>query len=70
MQNISVPRFKETDINHARLADLSYQCHAAKRENKQDEVTTLESEIDQVAAIMWGISDAELKAIQKALAEM
>ena len=70
MQNISVPRFKETDINHARLADLSHQYHAAKRENKQDEVTTLESEIDQVAAIMWGINDTELKAIQRALAEM
>ena len=41
MQNISVPRFKETDINHARLADLSCQCHAANRENRQDDVTAL-----------------------------
>ena len=70
MQNISVPRFKEKDLNHARLADLSYQCHAAKRASRQGDVTALESEIDEVAARMWSISDTELNAIQKALDEM
>lgn len=70
MQNISVPRFSETDTNHVRLAELSHQCHAAKRENSQDEVTTLESEIDEVAARIWGINNAELTAMQRALADM
>ena len=70
MQNISVPRFKAADINHARLADLSYQCHAAKQANRQDEVTALESEIDEVTANLWNINDAELKAIQMASADL
>ena len=70
MQNISVPRFKEMDINHTRLADLSCQCHVARRENRQDEVIALEHEIDEAAAGMWGITDAELKAIQMALADV
>ena len=69
MQNISVPRFKETDTHHARLADLSYQCHAAKRENRQDEIAALELKIDEVAARIWSISDVELSAIQTVLAD-
>jgi len=67
---VAVPRFSETDFRHARLADLAYQCHAAKRENKEDEVATLEAEIDQIAAAVWNINDAELNTIQRALAEM
>ena len=70
MQNLSIPRFKETNIHHARLADLSYQCHVAKRDNDQDEVSTLESEIDETAAAIWNINQTELKAIQRALANM
>ena len=70
MKNIAVPQFKKADSNHTRLAKLSSQCHAAKRKNRQDEVATLEAEIDEVAAGIWGISDVELKAIQKALADM
>ena len=68
LSTIAVPRFKETDTNHTRLAALSHQCHAAKRENKPDEVSALESEIDEVTARIWGIDDVELNAIQTALA--
>ena len=70
MKNIAVPQFKKTDSSHTRLVELSNQCHAAKRKNRQDEVATLEAEIDERAARIWGISDVELKAIQKALADM
>ena len=38
--------------------------------NRQDEVIALESEIDEVTANLWGINDAELKAIQRASADM
>jgi len=70
LSNIAIPRFIKLDSKHAKLAELSSQCHIAKRKNKQNEVVTLEAEIDEVAAGIWGISDIELKAIQKALADM
>ena len=66
MQNIAAPHFKKED----RLAELSRQCHAAAKKNNKDKITELEAEIDEVAARIWGITNAELKAIQKALADM
>ena len=70
LNNVAIPRFSETNLSHTRIADLSNQCHAAKRENRQNEMASLEAEIDKVAAEMWGINDAELKAIQMALADV
>jgi len=70
MQNIAVPKFRKTDTNHTRLAELSRQCHAAAEKNNGDKIAELESEIDELAAGIWGITDNELKAIQKALADM
>ncbi len=68
--NVAVPQFKKENINHTRLADLSQQCHVALQQNNEDKIAGLEAEIDEVAAGIWGITDAELKAIQKALADM
>ena len=71
MRNIAVPRFKKTDRDHVRLAQLSSQCHAANQRGAgQGGVGALETEIDAVAARIWGISDAELKAIQTALSDV
>ena len=69
MKNIAVPKFKKTDNIHKRVADLSHQCHIAAKQNCKDQIKELEAEIDEVAAKIWGITDAELKAIQKALSE-
>jgi len=70
MKNIAVPRFKKTDVAHTHLAELSRQCHVAAQDNSEDKITELEGEIDEVAAKIWGITDAELKAIHAALADM
>ena len=69
MENIAVPRFKKADNNHTRLAELSSQCHAAAKQNRKDQVAELEAEIDEVAARIWGVPNAELQAIQEALAD-
>ena len=69
LSNVAVPRFKKADSTHIRLAELSSQCHVAKHRNREDEVATLEAEIDEVVAAIWGITDTELKAIRNALAE-
>ena len=70
LSNVAVPRFKKADSNHTRLAELSNQCHLAKHRNRQDEVATLEAEIDATVSRIWEISDAELEAIQRALSDM
>ena len=67
MKNIAVPRFRKTDDVHARLADLSLQCHEAA--SGGEETAAPETGIDELAAGIWGVSKAELKAIQKTLAD-
>ena len=70
LSNVAVPKFKSGDSTHERLAELSQQCHAAATCSNDTRILELESEIDEVAAKIWGITNTELKAIQKALAEM
>ena len=67
---ISIPRFKRTDDLHTLLAELSHQCHDSAQNGREDTIVELEAQIDEVAARMWGISGAGLKAIQGALADM
>ena len=69
LSNVSIPQFKKTDLNHIRLSELSHQCHIVTKQNDKDQIKKFEAEIDEVAAKIWGITDAELKAIQKALSE-
>ena len=69
MQHLAVPQFKDTDSAHTRLAELSARCHTAAQREAEQELTELEAEIDQGAANIWGITDAELQAIQEALTE-
>ena len=67
--NVSVPQFDKNDAAHARLAELSRQCHVAARKTGTRELKELESAIDEAGAGIWGITPRELKAIQEALAD-
>ncbi len=69
MKNIAIPQFKKTEKLHNRVAGLSRRCHVTAKQNGTDKVAALEAEIDAAAAKIWSITNAELKAIQKALAE-
>ena len=69
LRTVGIPRFNPKDSIHRSLADLSRRCHAAKEHNRQIEIPDLEYEIDNAAARIWGITDAELKAIREALDE-
>ena len=67
IRNLAIYNYQpESDCRHEVLSGLSQQCHKAKKNNRQDDVVTLEAEIDKIAARIWGIDDAELKAIQEA----
>ena len=54
---------------HERLAALSKGCHQVIRSDTVALLKT-ETEIDELAAQLWGITPAELRAIQEALREM
>ncbi|MBM4040193.1 MAG: SAM-dependent DNA methyltransferase, partial [Planctomycetes bacterium] len=69
LEHIAVPAFRPSDTVHLRFADLSRQCHAARATNDTVTLGALEAEIDQAAAELWGITAAELEAIQAALKE-
>ena len=69
LRNVAVPRFKESDGDHTRLAKLSRRCHDMAERKDEGVLTEVEAGIDEMAAQIWGITDAELKAIQQTLAE-
>jgi SAM-dependent methyltransferase len=69
LTHVSIPKFSATDKAHIRLAELSMQCHTAAAKGDMKKVAALEAKIDKAAAELWGITDKELKAIQKALKE-
>ena len=68
IQGLAIENYSPRDSRHGALSNLSRQCHSAA--NNEDQLVALEAEIDKAATKIWGITDAELKAIQKALADM
>lgn len=63
--NISI--YNNSNARHVRLSELSEKCHKAAKQEDEKTIALCETEIDQIAAEIWGITDKELKAIQKAL---
>lgn len=73
LENISVPTFDQMNGTHKRLAELSQSAHqlaASADENKTAQLAAIESEIDALAARVWGLTDEELQEIQRNLAEL
>ncbi len=65
-----VPRFESSDPVHGALATLSQQAHAATAAGDAAQVEAIEAEIDRLAAQLWGLTEEELKEIQRNLAEL
>lgn len=73
--NLSIPQFTPDSRIHAALARFSQRAHelaARMAENPVDwdakrQLEEVENEIDHAAAQLWGLSDAELDEIKKAL---
>lgn len=70
LENVRVPQFDPTNVAHLQLAELSQQAHAATAAGDAVRVQAIETEIDQLAAQLWGLTDAELRDIQESLAEL
>ncbi len=70
LENIRIPRFDPQNAVHRRLAALSEQAHQAARRGDEAALRGIEAEIDEQAAQLWGLSQAELQEIQQSLREL
>ncbi len=70
LNNLSIPIFDADNRIHLSLANLSKQAHSLAQQGNDDRLLAIEDKIDQLAAQVWGITEAELKEIQESLAEL
>jgi hypothetical protein len=70
LEHIRIPRFESGNPVHLRLAELSKEAHAAAARGDAQGLRAIEAEIDQQAAQVWGLSAAELRAVQESLSEL
>lgn len=70
MQNIAVPKFKRGEADSSIVAELSQRCHAAMAKGDATALVALEAQLDVAAAKIWGLTNAELLAIQEGLADI
>ncbi|WP_135257741.1 Eco57I restriction-modification methylase domain-containing protein [Thermus caldilimi] len=70
LEHIRIPRYDPTNPVHRRLAELSEAAHEAARQGDTTALRHIEAEIDQQAAKLWGLTEEELREIQRSLAEL
>jgi len=73
LENIRVPQYDEKNKAHKCLCELSQQAHDLARlesEASRKQLAKIESEIDETAAGVWGITDRELQDIQYSLNDL
>ena len=76
MSNVNVPRYDPADAGHRRLAELSREAHGlapaayAGDQAARAALRRVEGAVDQAAAALWGLSEAELRDIRRNLAEL
>ena len=70
LEHLSVPAFDAHDRRHRRLAVLSKLAHNAARRGDDEALGSLESQIDMLAAGLWGLSEDELAELKRAMEDM
>lgn len=70
LEHTRIPRYEPSNPVHRRLAELSQAAHEAARRGDTMELQRIEAEIDRQAAQLWGLTEAELRAIQQSLREL
>lgn len=69
LANVRVPRFDQGNKLQSRLSGLSAECHKSASEGRINRVAGLQAEIDSLVSRMWGITQVELAAIDRALCD-
>ncbi|MER3403252.1 MAG: hypothetical protein C4337_08215, partial [Armatimonadota bacterium] len=70
LDHIRIPRFDPGNPVHRRLAELSKGAHEATNKANDAQLRQIEEGIDEEAAKLWGLSEAELREIQASLREL
>ncbi|MCD6506653.1 SAM-dependent DNA methyltransferase [Candidatus Poribacteria bacterium] len=70
LENVRVPLFDPDNPTHCQLAVLSVEAHEATAAGDTARVQEIEAEIDRLAAELWGLTEEELRDIQKSLEEL
>jgi len=70
LNNVKIPKFNSENSLHVKLAELSEKAHEAASLNDEAKVKTLEEEIDETAAQIWGLTNDELRDIKVSLEEI
>jgi len=76
LQNICIPRYDPANAVHRRLAELSREAHGlapaayASDQAARAALRRVEGAVDQAAAALWGLTEAELRDIRRNLAEL
>ena len=69
LQFIKIPKFDSGDRLHVKLSNVSQKAHEAKLRSNDKELAKIESELDLLAAELWGLTAKELERIQKSVNE-
>jgi hypothetical protein len=67
---IGIPKFDAANPIHTRLAALSQQAHQLAAAGDEASLAEVEAQVDEAATELWGITDKELKEIQRSLEEL
>jgi hypothetical protein len=67
LEFVKIPKFASANKTHLRLAKMSKKCHDAIHADELDGARDHEQEIDELAANVWGLTKAELRAVTRAL---
>ena len=61
---VSIPRFDRDNEVHSKLAALSLRAH-----ERPEDAQSIREEVDHLASLLWGLSERELRAVQRELSE-
>ncbi len=67
LDNIGIPSFTEKNRIHLKLAHLSEAAHEAAMVGGSSEINRIEEEIDHCAALLWELTDQDVREIQRSL---
>ena len=70
LEALRIPGFAPQAPLHLRLAELSRRAHGATAAGNTAQVEAIDAEIDRLAAQLWGLTEEELREIQRNLAEL
>ena len=70
LENLRIPRYDPTNSTHRCLAELSRRAHELAAAGDKKALQSVEAEVDQAAAELWGITAGELAEIRRSLEEL